>query len=356
MHPSLLAETAPPSALDTASVVLPSAVAPTVLDLVGSTPVVQLRGLPASAGTVVAKLEGLNPGGSMKDRTAAHMLREAIRRGDLLPGGQVVESTSGNLGTGLAQAAAVLGLRLTCVVDPRCPRTSILTMRALGARVVEITEPDPETGDLLAARLAEVRRLLADDPTAYWPNQYANLDNPAAHAAGTMAELDDLFGGSLDTVYVATSTTGTLRGCADLLAARGRATRLVAVDAAGSVLFGGQRATRLLPGYGAGVVPPLARTGDPDEVVRVADRDAVAWCRRLARTDGLLVGASGGAVVAAAAAGSPAAPGGTVALILADRGAAYLDTVYDDGWVQERFGEIPAVVGSPVPGYAGPAA
>lgn len=323
---------------------MPGSVASDVLDLVGDSPVLRLRGLPTSAGTVVAKLEGLNPGGSMKDRTAAAMLRSALRSGELAPGGHVVESTSGNFGVGLAQAAAVLGLQLTCVVDPRCPRTSIQAMRAMGATVELVTEPDPVTGDLLAARLNAVQRLLDADPGAYWPNQYANPENPAAHAAGTMAELDDLFGGQLRAVYVATSTTGTLRGCADLIAARGRRTQVIAVDALGSVLFGGTRATRLLPGYGAGVVPKLAEGAAPDGVVRVADCDAVAWCRHIARTDGLLMGASGGAVVAAAAQ-AQRDDDGPVAVILADRGAAYLDTVYDDDWVHEHLGAIPHVAG-----------
>lgn len=317
---------------------LAAGIAEDVLDLIGGTPLVRLVGLPPQSAPVVAKLEGLNPGGSMKDRTAAAMLESALRTGRIAPGGRVVESTSGNFGVGLAQAAAVLGLRLTCVIDPRCSQASRRSMRALGAEVIEVTEPDSATGDFLVARLAVVQRLLDEDPTMLWPNQYGNAENPRAHAEGTMREIDDVLGAELAHLYVATSTTGTLVGCTDHLRARGRSTRVVAVDAVGSVLFGGRRGRRLLPGYGAGCPPELARRARPDAVVRIRELEAIHWCRRIARTNGLLIGASGGAVVAAAARDREAGEQGTAVVILADRGAAYLDTVYDDAWIAERFG------------------
>lgn len=312
------------------------------LDAIGNTPLVTIRGLPEHAGTVVAKLEGSNPGGSAKDRTAASLLRSAMQRGDLLSGGHVVESTSGNLGIGLAQAAAVLGVRLSCVVDSRCPQLSVQTMRALGARVIEISEPDRPGGDLLAARLAAVRDELERDPTAFWPNQYENQDNPTAHMTGTMTELDDRFDGALNTLLVATSTTGTLQGCSRLLRERGRTTRVIAVDAEGSALFGGTPRPRMLPGYGAGVEPVLARDADPDDVVRVGEAETIAWCRHLSRANGFLLGASSGAV-AAAAARTLDDPNGLSAMIFADRGIGYLDTVYDDAWVAQHVGALPEV-------------
>ncbi len=314
-------------------------IAGNALELIGDTPLLRLTGLPDAPGDVLAKLEGANPGGSMKDRTAAAILRSALRSGRVPPGGRVVESTSGNFGVGLAQAAAVLGLRLTCVIDPRCSQASRRAMRALGAQLVEVTEPDPVTQDFLVARLAVVDQLLADDPAALWPNQYASDENPRAHAEGTMREIDAVLGDDLDHLYIATSTTGTLVGCTDLLRDRGRSARVVAVDAVGSVLFGGRRGRRLLPGYGAGCVPELARQARPDAVVRVDELEAIRWCRRIARTNGILIGASGGAVVAAAAADRARGITGTSVVILADRGVAYLDTVYDDPWIAERFGE-----------------
>lgn len=314
---------------------------PTALGAIGNTPIVELRGLPARAGTVVAKLEGLNPGGSVKDRTAASLLGAAMACGELREGDHVVESTSGNLGVGLAQASAVLGLRLTCIVDARCPRSSATTMRALGATVMTVCPDDPHE-DLLQARLCAVQDVLAADPDAYWPNQYANPSNPAAHLAGTMAELDEQVGAELDTLLVATSTTGTLQGCAQFLAEQGRGTTVIAVDAEGSALFGGEPGPRNLPGYGAGVEPPLARDTHPDAVVRVPEREVIAWCRHLSRVNGFLLGASSGAV-AAAAASSLNDPAGLSAVIFADRGVGYLSTVYDDAWVAEHVGPLPSV-------------
>ena len=181
------------------------------------------------------------------------MLRDALECGRIDLGTTVVESSSGNMGIGLAQGCRYLGLRLIAVVDARAHSSSVRTMRALGADVRVVTQPDPETGDLLVARLDAVRRLLAEIPNSFWPDQYANESNPAAHATGTMREIDEALAGDLDYLFVATSTTGTLRGCGDYLREHGRATRLVAVDSTGSALFGGARGRRVVPGFGAGV-------------------------------------------------------------------------------------------------------
>ncbi|MEQ9093883.1 MAG: pyridoxal-phosphate dependent enzyme, partial [Miltoncostaeaceae bacterium] len=175
-----------------------------VLGAVGATPLVRLRRYLGPAGPQVwAKLEAANPGGSAKARPAAAMVADALERGLLAPGGTVVESTSGNMGVGLAQACRYHGLSLICVVDTRATAGNVRAMRALGARVVVVSEPDPATGDLLVARLAEVARLLGEQPGAYWPDQYANPANPAAHATGTMREIDEALDGRIDGVLVA---------------------------------------------------------------------------------------------------------------------------------------------------------
>ena len=188
------------------------------------------------------------------------MISDAIDGGLVSRGGSVIESSSGNLGVGLAQACRYHGLRLICVVDVRAHETNMRAMRALGAEVRVVTEPDPETDDLLSARLKLVAELVQEIPGSFWPNQYANRSNPAAHAAGTMREIDEALDGDLDYLFVATSTTGTLRGCRDYLRANDRETRVVAVDAVGSALFGGARGTRRLPGFGAGVEAPCRWT------------------------------------------------------------------------------------------------
>jgi cysteine synthase A len=322
-----------------------------VLGAIGDTPLVALkRYLDNPSIHVWAKLEASNPGGSAKDRPAARMLSDALDEGLIAAGGTVIESTSGNMGVGLAQACRYHGLSLICVVDTRAHDTNVRTLRALGADVRVVSEPDPETGDLLAARLACVAQLLETTPDSFWPNQYANASNPEAHAAGTMREIDESLNGDIDYVFVATSTTGTLRGCSDYLLAHRRATRVVAVDAVGSALFGGDRAARQLPGFGAGVETKLSRSAVYDRLVRVRDVDCVVGCRRLVAREAILAGGSSGAVASALRSMAPDMPDGSrCALIFPDGGAGYLRTLYDDDWVAARLGctadEIAALVG-----------
>ncbi len=311
-----------------------------VLDAVGGTPLVRLERLVDRAPIDVwAKLEETNPGGSVKARAATSMLRAAIDDGHVRAGGTVVESSSGNMGVGLAQACRYLGLRFVCVVDARTCASKIQLMRAYGARVHVVREPDPRTGDLLTARLDTVARIVRETPGAFWPDQYANVANAAAHAAGTMREIDSALDGQVDYLLVATSTGGTLRGCHDYLRAHGRATTLVAVDAEGSVLFGGTRGPRLLPGFGAGITTRLSEPAVFDRLERVSDLDCVVGCRRLVDREAVLAGASTGGLVTALERLAPKmAPGSRCAMVCADGGTAYLDTVYDDGWVGEHLG------------------
>jgi N-(2-amino-2-carboxyethyl)-L-glutamate synthase len=326
-----------------------------ILAAIGDTPLVALRRyLPRPDVDVWAKLEAANPGGSAKDRPAARMLQDALELGLVDSGTTVIESSSGNMGLGLAQACRYHGLRLICVVDARAHAAGVRAMRALGAEVRCVTRPDPGTGDLLVARLRLVEQLLAEIPNSFWPDQYANESNPAAHAAGTMREIDEALAGRLDYLFVATSTTGTLRGCADYLREHGRGTRIVAVDSTGSALFGGARGVRRLPGFGAGVETPLSALADFDELVRVTDLDCVVGCRRLAEREAILAGASsGGVAFALESVAAELAPGSRCAAIFPDGGAGYLETVYDDGWVTRELGCSPDVLAGLVAEGAG---
>lgn len=310
-----------------------------ILEAIGDTPLVRLRHYPDAPVQVWAKLESANPGGSAKDRPALGMLRAALASGRLRPGGTVVESSSGNMGIGLAQACQSLGLSFVCVVDSRARPLNVQTMRAFGADVREIPAEQPAGGDPLAARLALVADLLRSIPGAYWPNQYANPANARAHAEGTVREIDEALGGELDVLLVATSTAGTLVGCQDHLRRAGRETRVVAVDAVGSALFGGRRRPRRMPGLGAGMVTPLSRAATYDDLVRVDDLDCVIGCRRLLAREAILAGgSSGGVMVALDRIGPSLEPGARCAVILPDGGGGYLDTVYDDGWVERELG------------------
>ena len=315
-----------------------------ILAAIGGTPLVALRRLLLRPDVSVwAKLEASNPGGSAKDRPAARMLGDALDRGLIDIGTTIVESSSGNMGIGLAQACRYHGMRLIVVVDSRAHVASVRAMRALGAEVRVITQPDAETGDLLVARMHEVHRLLEQTPNSFWPDQYANESNPAAHADGTMREIDEALEGDLDYLFVATSTTGTLRGCGDYLREHGRSTRLVAVDSTGSALFGGVRDRRLLPGFGAGVETSLSAGAEFDQLMRVSDLDCVVGCRRLAEREAILAGASSGGVAFALEAAAADLPAGSrCAAIFPDGGTGYLETVYDDGWVERELGCGPA--------------
>lgn len=287
---------------------------------------------------IYAKLEQFNLGGSAKDRTARALLNAALEAGEVGPGSTLVESSSGNLGMALARLAPLEGMHFHCVVDPRVNRSTVATMRAFGATVEMLEHPDPETGDWLSARRSRVQELLREIPRSHNLNQYANQAAFHAHAEGTMQEILEQLGAAPSHLMVAMSTTGTLGGCVRKLDEVGADTRTIGVDALGSVLFGGTRGTRLLPGYGAGVVTDLSTAFTPSEVVRVPDLDAVVGARTLAFREGLLPGASGGAVVAAALRRIPELePGSRLVLILHDAGHAYLETIYNDEWVAENF-------------------
>ena len=304
---------------------------------VGRTPLVRLDRL-FPHDEVWAKLEALNPGGSAKDRSAVALVADAMASGRLKAGGMLVESTSGNFGVALARLAARNGFRFRAVVDPRANVAATAAIRALGGELDLITEPDAATGDWLVARIARVRQFVADHPDAVWLDQYSNPRAASAHAV-TMAEILEALDDRVDGVFVATSTTGTIGGCLQEVHRRGLSTQVFAVDATGSVLFGGARGERRLSGYGAGLVPALAHNVEPHGVVRVPDADAVAACRALARAEGILAGASAGAVIGAAFGILPTlAPGARLALVLHDRGEAYLDTVYSDAWTQANLG------------------
>jgi 2,3-diaminopropionate biosynthesis protein SbnA len=321
-----------------------------VLSAIGDTPLVALRRyLERAEISVWAKLEVCNPGGSVKARPALRMLQDAIDAGLVGARTTVIESSSGNMGVGLAQACRYHGLQLICVVDSRAHEISVRTMRALGADVRVVTDPDPATGDLLAARLALVASLVAGTTDSFWPDQYANASNPAAHADGTMREIDEALDGDLDYLLVATSTTGTLRGCWDYLQAHHRGTQLIAVDAVGSALFGGERGTRRLPGVGAGVPTELSMAASFDRLERVSDLDCVVGCRRLADREAILAGASsGGVLIALERIAATIAPGSRCAVILSDGGTGYLNTVFDDEWVNRELGCTPAQLAAAV--------
>jgi N-(2-amino-2-carboxyethyl)-L-glutamate synthase len=315
---------------------------PGILTAVGATSLVELRNiLPAASIRILAKLEGLNPGGSAKDRSAVGMILDAVRTGAVTPGESVVvESSSGNLAIGLAQVCRYLRLRFICVVDPKTTPQHLAILQAYMAEVETVTRADGETGEYLPARLERVRQIVAATPRAFWLNQYANLANARAQET-TMHEIVSDAGGRVDYLFCATGSCGTLRGCADYVRKNGLPTKVVAVDAVGSAIFGQKPAPRLIPGHGSAVRPELCRPGLADEVVHVRDVDCIAGCRRLVRDEAILAGGSSGAVVTAVGYMQSRIPAdSTCVLIFPDRGERYLNTIYCDGWVREHFGDV----------------
>jgi cysteine synthase A len=313
-----------------------------ILATIGNTPLVRLENLlPQSRLRIFAKVERNNPGGSIKDRSALSMLLGKIRGGELVPGrSTVIESSSGNLAIGIAQICRYFNIRFICVVDSKTTSHNISMMEAFGAEVEVVTDRDPQTGEYLPMRIRRVRELAASMPHAYWPNQYANPLNPRAHHE-TMGEIAVVLDGRVDYLFCATSTTGTLRGCAEYIRAHGLSTKLVAVDAVGSVLFGQEPGRRLIPGHGASVRPELFTPGLADRVVHVNDLECVVGCRTLTVREAILAGGSSGATVSALDKIQGELPhGSTCVLIFPDGGDRYLDTIYSDSWVHRHFGEV----------------
>jgi cysteine synthase A len=288
------------------------------------------------------KCEGINFAGSIKLKTAEAMVTAAEAAGRLRPGSVLVESSSGNLGVALAMIAASRGYRFLCVTDDRCNPSTRRMIEALGSQVDVVTEPLAE-GGLLGARIAHVKSLCDADGSLVWLDQYRNAANWQAHYRTTGPQIVRQFP-HLDVLFVGAGTTGTLMGCARYLRdwAREvhREVRVVAIDAVGSVTFGGEPRSRVIPGLGAGVRPPLLDPAYVDDVVYVSEPDTVRACRRLAR-HGFVMGGSTGTVLAGAESwlADHGHPPLTSVAIAPDLGGRYLDTIYDDTWVADHIDE-----------------
>ncbi|MEU1184677.1 2,3-diaminopropionate biosynthesis protein SbnA [Streptomyces sp. NPDC005820] len=285
------------------------------------------------------KCEGFNFAGSIKLKAATEMVETAERNGVLKPDSILVESSSGNLGVALSMIAASKGYRFLCVTDSRCNLSTRLLMKALGSRVLTISDLD-DNGGFLGARLNYVRALCDADDRYVWLSQYTNPGNWKAHYRRTAPEIAQSFP-RLDVLFVGAGTTGTLMGCARYFRQWHRPVRIVAVDSAGSVIFGGAPGRRMIPGLGMSMRPPLLDESYVDEVIHVEETDTIRTCHRLAR-HGFLFGGSTGTVVSGAMRWL-AEKGDerelTAVAISPDLGERYLDTVYQSNWLQDLYGE-----------------
>jgi cystathionine beta-synthase len=309
---------------------------PTILDLVGATPVVRLQHIGRELGsTLLVKLEYLNPGGSNKDRIALSMIEDAERSGRLKPGGTIVEPTSGNTGVGLALAAAIRGYKLIFVVPDKVAPEKIALLRAFGAEVVicpTAVEPDsPESYYLVSDRLAE------EIPGAYKPDQYSNPGNPQAHYETTGPEIWEQTGGVLDAVVVTVGTGGSITGIGRYLKEQNPDLQIVGADPEGSIYSGGPVHPYLVEGIGKDTFPKSFDPSVVDEYVQVSDRDSFLTTRRLAREEGILAGGSGGtSVFAMLDVARRLGTESTVLTTIPDGGRGYLSKLYDDNWMIEH--------------------
>jgi cystathionine beta-synthase len=307
-----------------------------ILDAVGDTPLVRLSRLGRSLKPqLVAKVEALNPGGSIKDRAAIALIEAAERDGNLKPGGTIVEPTSGNTGTGLAIAASLKGYRVIAVMPDKMSKEKIDLLRAYGAEVVvaptEVPPDSPESYYRVADRLSQ------EIPGAFQPNQYRNMANPEAHYRTTGPELWRQSGGQITHLVAGVGTGGTITGVGRYLREQSADVQIIGADPVGSIYSSDEVKPYLVEGVGEDFWPETFDPSIVDRYITVSDKDSFLWTRRLAETEGILAGGSCGLALYAGyqVAREIDDPAAMVAVILPDGGRSYLSKIFNDAWMRQ---------------------
>ena len=304
---------------------------------VGNTPITPVQvNINGDSRTIYLKLEGHNPAGSSKDRTARALIEDMEARNRISNSTIVLESTSGNLGVALSFVCHAKGYPFVAIVDPHTTEEALKNMRALNTRIEMVSEPD-HTGGYLKSRLARVQQLLQSSSRYVWLDQYSNPANPQIHYATTGPEIYNRMNGKVEAVFIAVSTGGTLAGVARYFREVSPKTVIVAVDAVGSVIFGGEARPRRLTGIGSARVSNFIEKSHYDRVSMITDENAFSFCRRLFEKTGLKIGGSSGAVLAACIDHLTLRPEIKRAVCLcADRGENYDSTIFNDEWLAEK--------------------
>jgi len=307
-----------------------------VLQAIGSTPLVRLNrvGMELEA-SLWAKIEFVNPGGSVKDRVAVAMIEQAERDGVLKPGSTIIEATSGNTGAGLAMAAAVKGYRCIFVTPDRMSTEKVRLLQAFGAEVVLTPTSAPSKSSEGYEGVAE--RLLNEVPHSWHPNQFGNLVNPRAHYETTGREVWEQTEGEVTVFVAGVGTGGTISGVGEYLKEKNPRIKVIGVDSTASVLSAAEMHPSAVEGIGEDHVPQTLNAHVVDEWIRVSDKDSFLAARRLARLEGLLVGGSSGAAIEAALQyGRRLGPDDLIVTVFADGGRNYLSRLYSDEWLAEH--------------------
>lgn len=314
-----------------------------ILEVIGDTPLVRLQRIAKGLRPVVlAKLEYLNPGGSVKDRMALYMIEKAVHAGELKPGGTIIEATSGNTGVGLAMYAAVKGFRMIFTIPDKMSKEKINLLKAFGAEIIICPTDVPAESELSYYEVA--KRKAREIPNSYFVNQYSNLDNVEAHYELTGPEIWKQTEGKIDYFVAGAGTGGTVSGVGRFLKEKKADIKIIAVDPIGSVYFDWFKSRKLVKpslynveGIGEDKLCETMRFEYIDDIIQVSDRDAFLTARRLIREEGILAGGSSGAAVYAALQIAKGIDGDkTIVVILPDTARNYLSKFLDEDWMKEK--------------------
>ena len=309
-----------------------------IISLIGNTPLVKMDNITKrNAFNLYAKLEMYNPGQSAKARSALSMISNAWKKGIIDHNTTIIESSSGNLAVAVAQLANLLGFRFICVVDPKTSDNTLKILKAYKADIDMVETPDKISGEYLPTRINRVKELCKKIDNSFWLNQYENIDNPLGYER-LMYEITYALNNRVDYLFIAVSTCGTLRGCYNYIEKNNLKTKIIAVDAVGSVIFDNKKHKRLIPGHGAAIAPHFIEKGMYYKHINISDQESIQGCRYLLEKESILAGGSSGAIISAIKKmEKEISSSSNCVAILVDSGERYLDTIYSDEWVEKHF-------------------